>query len=326
MMKKTLVALAAVAATGGAFAQSVLTGDFSFGYSSTTSAASGTSGGMGMGDADIYWSSSETLDGGGKLGVNLALDLSNNTSAYGASAFVGDETMSYSTTSGLKVVVGSVKGADYLSAGTAAAGSNINHTFDNALFTSRTFKDQITVSLPVAEGTTLSFAHREAGTGIGAGAASTGVGAQRDSTVGLKYANGPLVVDGGYRVADGTSLTSTTLTSSLSRASASYDLGVAKIGAGYVTTVYGYGNSMTDTLAGISVPVTSALTLGAQMGYRAKAGNTTNALNTTMMGTIYGASYTLSKRTSFLASFISYDAVANTSQTTGFAAKLLTTF
>ncbi len=34
MMKKTLVALAAVAATGGAMAQAVMTGYIAFGYSS----------------------------------------------------------------------------------------------------------------------------------------------------------------------------------------------------------------------------------------------------------------------------------------------------
>jgi len=326
MMKKTLVALAAVAATGGAFAQSVLTGDFSFGYSSSTSAASGTANGMGMGDADIYWATSEDLEGGGKLGVNLALDLSNNTAAYGQAAVVGDETMSYTSASGMKVVVGSVKAGDYLSGGIASAGSGYNQTLDNALFTSRTFKDQITVTLPVGEGMALSLQHREAGTGMGAGAASTGAGTQRDATIGLKYTVDKLVLDGGYRVYDGTSSTSTSIATSLNRASASYDLGVAKIGAGYQTVIYGYGNSMTDTLVGVTAPVTSALSLGAQIGYRAKSGNSTSSLNTTMTGSIYSASYTLSKRTSLLASFISYDAVANTTQTTGFAAKLFTTF
>ena len=317
-----------MAATGGAFAQSVLTGDFGFGYASSTSAASGTANGMGVTDADIYWAASEALDGGAKIGVNLALDLSAASTAYGAGAIVGDQTMTYTSASGLKVVVGSVRGGDYLSGGIAAAGSGYNHTLDGKLFSTRSNKDQITVSLPVAEGVTLSFAHREPGTGDGAGAASDGstVTAARDSTVGLKYANGPLVVDGGYRVIDGTSLTSTTLGSSLNRASASYDMGVAKIGAGYSTTVYGYGNSITDTLVGITVPVSSALSLGAQMGYRAKSGYATSSLNTTMVGSIYSAAYTLSKRTSFLASFIAYDAVANTTQTTGFAAKLLTTF
>jgi len=325
-MKKTLVALAAVAATGGAFAQSVLTGDFSFGYSSSTSNASGTANGMGMGDADIYWATTEDLEGGGKLGVNLALDLSNNTAAYGQAAVVGDETMSYTSASGLKVVVGSVKGASYLTGGIAAAGSGYNQTLDNALFTSRTFKDQITLTIPVAEGIKLSIQAREAGTGIGAGAASTGVGTQRDTLFAVDYAAAPLVINAGYRVYDGTSLTSTSIASSLNRASASYDLGVAKIGAGYEATTYGYGNSMTDTLAGITVPVASGLSLGAQVGYRAKAGNATSSLNTTMTGAIYSASYTLSKRTSILASYMAYDAVANTTQTTGFAAKLFTTF
>ena len=325
MMKKTLVALAAVAATGGAFAQSVITGDFSFGYSSSTSAASGTAGGMGMGDADIYWSSSETLDGGAKIAVDLSLDLSNNTSAYGQAAVVGNETISYTSASGIKVVAGSVKGASYLTQGIASAGSAYNHDLSNALFTSRTFKDQVTITLPVAEGTKVSLALREAGTGIGAGAASTGVGTQRDATVSVSYAAAPLAVDAGLRVMDGTSSTSTTIASSLNRASASYDLGVAKIGAGYESTIYGYGNTMTDTLVGITAPVTSALSLGAQMGYRVKAGNTTAASNTNYTGSIYSASYTLSKRTSFLASYISYD-VGGSSQTTGFAAKLFTTF
>ena len=317
-----------MAATGAAFAQSVLTGDAGFGYASSTSAASGTANGMGVTDADIYWASSEDLDGGGKLVVNLALDLSAASTAYGAGAIVGDHTLSYTSASGVKIVAGSVRAGDYLSGGIASAGSGYNQTFDGGLFTTRSNKDQITVTLPVGEGITMSLQHREAGTGAGAGAASNGatVTAARDATVGLKYAAGPLVVAGDYRVIDGTSLTSTTLGSSLNRASASYDLGVAKIGAGYQTTVYGYGNSQTDTLAGITVPVSSVLSLGAQMGYRAKSGNSTSALNTTMMGTIYSASYTLSKRTSVLASFMSYDAVANTTQTTGFAAKLLTTF
>lgn len=313
-----------MAATGATFAQSVLTGDAGFGYASSTSAASGTANGMSLTDADIYWASSEDLDGGGKLVVNLALDLSAASAAYGAGAIVGDQTLSYTSASGVKIVAGSVRAGDYLSGGIASAGSGYNQTFDGALFTTRTNKDQITVTVPVGEGLTMSLQHREAGTG--AGAASTGAGAQRDATVGLKYAAGPLVVAGDYRVIDGTSLTSTTLGSSLNRASASYDMGVAKIGAGYQTTVYGYGNSQTDTLAGITVPVTSAWCLGAQMGYRAKSGNATSALNTNMVGSSYSASYTISKRTSILASFLSYDAVANTTQTTAFAAKLFTTF
>ena len=53
MMKKTLVALAAVAVTGGAFAQSVLTGDIAYGFSSVTSNSSTTSG-FGLNAADLY--------------------------------------------------------------------------------------------------------------------------------------------------------------------------------------------------------------------------------------------------------------------------------
>ena len=329
-MKKTLIALAAVAVTGGAFAQATITGDFSFGYSSASTAPvsskslpGGTSGGMGMGDADVYFAATEALDGGTTIGVNLALDLANNTAAYGQAAVVGDETMFIKTASGLKLTVGSEKGADYLSGGIAAAGSNFNQTFDNSLFTSRDFKDFISVSLPVAEGIKLGVKHRETGTGIGAGAgAYQGATAQRDTTVSIDIANGPLVVNAGYRAYDANVSTSSSVSSSLNRASASYDLGVAKIGAGYSTVIYGYGNSRTDTLAGITVPVTAALTLGAQAGQRATSGNATN---TNYSGAIYSGSYALSKRTSFVASYIDYDSGATT-HNTGYAMKLFTTF
>jgi hypothetical protein len=90
--------LAAAAATGGAFTQSVLPGNISFSYGASTSAASGAAGDMGLGGADIYWATTEDLAGRAKLGANLLLDLADNTAAYGVVAVVGDETMSYSTT------------------------------------------------------------------------------------------------------------------------------------------------------------------------------------------------------------------------------------
>jgi len=325
MMKKTLVALAAVAATGATFAQSVLTGDAGFGYASSTSAASGTANGMGLTDADIYLAATEDVEGLGKVGVNLAIDAGNVTAAYGQSVVVGDQTMFIQLASGIKITMGAAKGSDYLSA-IASAGSGYNQTLDNALFTSRTFTDDLKISIPVSEAIKLGITTREAGGGSGGGAASTGVGTQRDTTISLDYSNSGLVMNGGYRVYDGTNSTSTSIASSLTRASASYDLGVAKIGAGFVTTVYGYGNTRTDTLVGITAPVTSALSLGAQYGYRSKSGNTSSALNTNLGGSIISGSYTLSKRTSILASYMSYDPSANTTQTTAFAAKLFTTF
>ena len=121
MMKKTLVALAAVAATGGAFAQSVLTGDFGFGYGSSTSAASGTANGMGLTDADIYLAATEDIEGLGKLSVNLAIDAGNVAAAYGQAVYVGDQVMALTLASGVKITMAANKGADYLSGGIAAA-------------------------------------------------------------------------------------------------------------------------------------------------------------------------------------------------------------
>jgi hypothetical protein len=192
---------------------------------------------MGLTDAGIYWAMTEDIEGLGKLGANLAIDMSNVTAAYGQAVVVGDQTMSLTLKSGVKISMGAAKGSDYLSAGIASAGSNFNHTLDTVVFTSRTFTDDLGITMPVSESIKLGVTTREAGTGAGSGAASTGVGTQRDTTIQLTYTSSPLVVNGGYRVYDGTSSTSTSIASSLTRASASYDLGVAKIGAGFVTTV-----------------------------------------------------------------------------------------
>jgi len=325
-MKKTLVALAAVAATGGAFADSVLTGDFSFGYSSKT-ANNINSGGMGMGDADIYWATTETLDGGDKVGVNLAIDMGNNTSAYGQAVVVGDETGFYQFASGVKVTVGSVKAGDYLSAGVASAGSGIDVTMDGQIFSARSFKDQIGISIPLAEGLKLGITSRETGTGRGAGAANalSAVPTQRDNTASVDYSAGALALNVGYRTYDGTDSTSESILSSMNRGAISYDLGVAKVGAGYVAYTYGFGNTVTDSLVGVSAPFGS-WTVGAQAGYRTSSGSATAANNTTRAGSVLNASYALSKATSLVGGYYSYDAGNASGNTTGYQIKMFKSF
>jgi len=46
-MKKTLVAMAVLAASGASFAQATLTGSYAFGYATTSSAAGAKSSGLG---------------------------------------------------------------------------------------------------------------------------------------------------------------------------------------------------------------------------------------------------------------------------------------
>lgn len=309
--------------TGGAFAQSVLTGDFGFGYSSAT-ADNITNNGMGVTDADIYWSATEKLDNGDTVGVDLSIDIS--TPAYGSAATM-NETGYYLFASGVKVTGGEDKGGEYLSSGVASAGAGIDVTLDGKIYTARSTKDFISVAVPVADGLKVTFRANEASGGRGVGAANAlgVVPTQRDNTVSLDYAAGNLTVNVGYRTYDGTNSSSETIASSLNRGSFNYKIGDAKIGAGYSSTLYGYGNTTTDTLVGFSSPF-NGLTVGAMVGYRTTAGSATAANNTTRAGTVINASYPLSKQTSLIGGYYTYDAGNASGNTTGYQIKMFKSF
>jgi hypothetical protein len=155
--------------------------------------------------------------------------------------------------------------------------------------------------MPLMAGVTLSASTSEpAVSSYGTGAASGNV--QRYNTVVLGYKAGELVADVQYRTYTGQLNSTTTSASQKTRASASYDLGVAKIGAGMDSTTYVPGNVYTESLVGVTVPL-GQLTLGAQFG---QVGTTGYATNSDQTGSIVGAQYNLSKRTYMTAQYYSY--------------------
>ena len=286
-----------MAVTGGAFAQATLTGGLGYGYKQLTSNAGVVTGGMGVADASIYFGVAEDLGDGMSLSGTMGFY------AYTPDAAVlgQDVKLGVKTASGLAVNFGSTYGAAYLAGGIAAVGSGFDAALDGKVLGSRSYSDSLTVSMPLADGVTLSAAHAEpAATTSGTGAASANN--QRHNTMSLGYKAGALAADVGYRAYDGQLASTTASASQKTRASASYDLGVAKIGAGIDSTTYTAGNVYTETLAGITIPVGS-LTLGAQFGQVGTTGYTTNSDQT---GSIYGAKYTLSKRTYMVAQYYSY--------------------
>ena len=304
MMKKTLVALAAVAATGGAMAQAVMTGYIAFGYSSTTSSANATASGMGMDDAEINFAISENIEGVGKLSAGLGF----TNGGRGDAATGNDSTIKLTTASGTAVTMGTTKGASYLTGGVAAVGTNYNWDLSGKLFSSRSINDAVSVKIPVAEGVSVSIAHAEAAVSsywTGTGAAGNGT-EQRYNTASLDYAAGALAVNAGYRSYDNTTNASTSSSNTRNRAAASYDLGVAKVGVGYESTQYMYGNSKTDSLLGVNVPM-GALSLGVQFGQVSTSGNASAASNYNRNGYLLGANYSLSKQTYIAAHYYNYD-------------------
>jgi hypothetical protein len=298
MMKKTLVALAAVAVTGGAFAQATLTGSLGYGYKQITSTSNVVTGGMGVADASANLGLSEDLGGGMSVSGTMGFYAPGNSSAV----LGNDVKLGVKTASGLAVNFASNYGAHYLTGGIAGAGANFDAGLDGKVLGTRSLADSVTVSIPLMEGATLSASHAEPLVSeYGSGAASY-TAKQRYNTLTLGYKAGALVADVGFRSYDAQLSTSTTSASQKTRASASYDLGVAKIGAGTDTTNYATGDSYTESLVGITIPLGS-LTVGAQFGAMSTSGYNTNYDQT---GSIVGAMYNLSKRTYITAQYYSF--------------------
>ena len=298
--------MAAVAATGGAFAQAVMTGYVAFGYESKTTNANATTSGMGVDDAEINFAIAEDIEGLGKLAATMGFI----SGGRGNAAEGRDTTIKLTTASGTAVTMGTTKGASYLTGGVAAVGTNYNYDLSGKLFSSRSVNDAVSVKIPLMEGLSASIAHSEdkvssAGYG-GTGAAGNGT-EQRYNTASLSYAAGALVVDAGYRSYDNTTASSTTSSNTRNRASASYDLGVAKIGLGYEATQYMYGNSKTDSLLGLNIPLGGALSFGTQIAQVSTSGNATAASNSNRNGYLVGLNYNLSKQTYLAAHYYSYD-------------------
>jgi len=329
-MKKTLVALAAVAATGGAFAQATMTGAIAFGYASTTSSAGVLASGMGMDDAEINFAIAEDIEGLGKLSAGLGFGSGGNSDA----ATGNDSTIKLTTTSGVSITMGTTKGGDYLSQGLASAGTAYQWNLSGKLFGSRTINDSISIKVPVMEGTSVSFAHTEdknststfgsADYWTGTGAASSGTD-QRYNTLSLDYSAGALAVNLGYRSYDNGVSASESSKNNRNRASVAYDLGVAKVGGGFVSTSYMYGNTATDTLVSVNVPLSSALNVGAQFGQSSTSGGSTTT-NSTQTGSLLVANYNLSKRTYLVGNYYSYSVSGGSQNATGYGLFLYNTF
>jgi hypothetical protein len=197
------------------------------------------------------------------------------------------------------------------------------------MFSTYGYNDDLIYSLKLSDSLSISVSHTEPSTAVGGGSAagltnytySGNAGSQqRYNTYSGTFKSAGLTVTGGYRTYDGADQ-STKNSNFRHRAAASYDMGVAKIGAGYETTQNTYGSTTTDTVVGLSAPL-GALTVSAQYGQRAVAGSTADS---SYAGAIYAASYALSKRTSWDATYLSNQS-SGTSSPSFFITRLVHSF
>jgi predicted porin len=323
-MKKTLIALAVLAASGASFAQVSITGNYTYGYRASTgvgatvAAAGGDQAGLGIDKSLVTFTASEDLGGGMTAKAVMAIDGLNRGGVGG-----GDSSLALGGSFGT-FTLATGRGSDYLSGGTAGVGGV---GLDDKVFSRLDTSDSIGYTSPSFGGFTVGLSHSEGATsratetganspiGLGAGGTGTPVDAtyQRSTGVTLGYAAGPLAVNGNYTIWD---QQGTTANNGKNRASirGSYDFGVAKLGAGFRSTQFVTG-TRNDSFLAVGVPL-GKVTLGADWGSRTQADRAAAADNGTRTGLGLKAQYDLSKRTSLVASYARWDAVVGANAAT----------
>lgn len=301
-----------------------MTGSLAYGYRMSQISTGVNASGIGANSANIDFAVTEDIEGLGKVTGKMGIAAKNTDSAAGAR----DSSLKLDMGSAGAITMSAAYAYTWL-ADNAAPGSVAACSFTNGdcttgigMFSTYGYNDNISYSLKVANSLSVSVTHTEpnaAASAIGAGAAGATISSAaysgRYNTYSATYSAAPLVITGGYRTYDLAQL-ATSYSNYRHRAAFSYDLGAAKIGAGYEQNVTTYGDTTTDTLFSVAMGVpNSALTVSAQFGQRAKAGNAAAASDTVYAGSAYAASYKLSGRTSLNTTYLTNQAAGTSNPT-----------
>ena len=341
-MKKTLVALAVLAASGASFAQVTMTGEFTWGYKAISNkytapragvaavppslASYSDSSGFGVNYSNINFMATEDLGGGTKVAVKMGLDGADRSNDGGSSMQGQDASITLTGSFG-RLMLGTLENKDYLSQGIAGVGNPAWINQDGHVFSANKNADRIEYSYALGA-VTLGYQFLEAASGINEGAGISGDAAvvgQPRNLLQATYAAGPLTANAGFGVYSNQTDGKYSSSKSVARISGAYDLGVAKIGAGYVNLQKNTGSQI-DTFLAAAIPF-GALTLGMDWAQRKTdfggdmTARTDRDGNMLMDGTIsgygIGAAYALSKRTQLVANYRTWDAaVGSTNKST----------
>lgn len=315
-MKKTLIALAVLAASGASFAQATITGNLGFGFQQSFDGVKG----LAATDGNLKVSANEDLGGGMKVMAASSFDLRGR----GNSFVPTDATLTLVTGAGA-FTIGSIESGNGIVNKSGAPISLISGFDNGTLLDAASNVDVFSYAVPIGP-VALAVTYTDGGSALTAAGASaqadtaTGPGAGFAQSLGAKmtYTAGPLMAALGYttyrssgqsvgtnalglngqQAADGATRTQLT---------GSYDFGVAKLGAGYQmrTQTSGVdnlvGSAGAQTTIDVSVPM-GAATFGLAWANRAANGNTGAGVASTLRqvsGWEIGMNYALSKQTSF---------------------------
>jgi hypothetical protein len=342
-MKKTLIALAALAATGATFAQATISGNLGMSWqqSPVVNADGSHIQGLGMNDGEIYITAREDLGGGMSASARGGFTLRGR----GNGVADRDATITLATPMGT-VTTGALRACGPLDAVKSGAVTgtaySANESVNEVPLDKCSLIDAVIYTSPKIGDFTLSATYGEFSAGITAPTSqSRGNALGLTFTVlGATYAKGPLMATGdvtSYAAAKSTSQGGT-LTAvdgwMRTRIAGTYDTGVAKFGLGYQTWTWGKADQM---LASVAIPVQNMvfgidyMARGAQGAAskgtaleNAALEATSAALSNTRNGDVassavgMGVTYNFSKTTNINASYITYtDAGKNVNPTTG---------
>jgi hypothetical protein len=305
-MKKSLIALAALAAIGTASAQSAVTisGKLGGSYTANTSNAGVKTSGFNMQDGDVNFTVVEDLGGGLKADVFMGIRLrGREANTDGAVDGIGSRNATVRLSGGFgSVLIGAVASPSGILAigGAGAAGFKGVDDGGELLDAETNSIDLFQYTTPTMMGASGYVQLVDNIGDAGAGGREALATTPAATVFGLNYANGPILAN-----ADSTSFkcnaTASCVLQSRVRASASYKLGVATVGFGYQTN----NNTTTDVkqmLLGLNVPVNAELSAGINYVTRDTKTTSTGA-TVTNKGYEAGVNYSLSKRTTVAASY-----------------------
>lgn len=324
-MKKTLIALAVLAASGASFAQVTVSGNLGFSYQKNAVVGGGAANhGMQMADGDLNFTAVEDLGGGNKITAASAfVSRGRDTNITGR-----DASLTLVTSAGA-IAMGSVESPNAI-LNTAGAPVSLATGHDNGqlsgagLIQAAINVDYVSYALPVGP-VLLSLAYSDSIGGAGAGAGNIQANAVRAA-----YAAGPLKAAIDFTAysaaaAVGTQMDGLTRT----RVFGSYDLGVAVIGAG--VQVHNH-DKPTEANFSLNVPLSGSFSVG--LVHSMKEAQKTTAFTTvggaalavrdSMSGTAVGATYMLSKTANVNASYSTYS--SSTNQDNEFRIRLMKSF
>jgi hypothetical protein len=280
-MKKTLIALAILSATS-AFAQVTMTGVVRAGFQKSNTAANPT--GLALTDATVNLAAAEDLGGGMKASTGITFDQSSSSFANALNR--RNTNVQLQGEFGL-VRFDQTRSSDLITRAWVAPSNLDQGIYDGSGIVTRAPIDALTYGMAFGP-VTASIQYVEAGTD------GTATPTLTTTVLNIGYTNGPLAA--GFAIKNGSgSATATFARTVNNEAFVTYDFGVAKVGLGWDGAAAAASSAVNDASAvafGVSVPVTSALTLGAN--YASRDVNNTSE---------FAANYALSKRTVFNASY-----------------------